>query len=1456
MKQVCGYLRKELESCAYTVFESENISSEAKPEFLKTKQDLRADFKEYAVANKDALYQELQNITDPTSRLCLMYSLLEFVGDAFPKAYCRRLKEKVLADYLGMLLAVKAIKKSSTKVAPFLLECMELMLPMALPLILQSELMHSKLEDPDMFNNITTAESLLGVFFDEYKDLEITSFDNYLAWLYQSVFFIYILWHQDCTDLAVSHIEKLAAFIKDKGAHLESKYLLAGNNLSNLQQSLGLMLELDSMVLPENMEAYNVSKPLLFSLVLEPLLLVPLPRVLTAKQKEILIGCLQELRKHAFDNALFSEQQRLDIYIALFSLGGIDEKYSRHDLKSFTVSALIQMVRRIKSEVLLISNHVDCLKHLGFILQQSKAANMSAANAEYTNFFAETKADFNDIFKGAMSRITKAFYAGIDGGNQSLKLSQQDENKIVALKINEFQELFMLLAIYKSYKNAFAPAKALLQEFFIINFDFMDDNNLWRDGGACFSFKEITQELIKDGIKSNKVEFMAIKKALENLIKRAYVSDQLVLTADDLAFWEMLPEVFPAMQMNIKAWSPDEQSEIDEIFLELLDDMSFNEGDSYTILEAKLCISMLDIVSLGARFEFYQYTEQVLQAINSPAEVSYQLPLIKKWLLSDARKGDEVDNSDVLRQVKVFSQTQMPLANRVLYLSQLAELLYLIMKYAGCFYAEEELYSKIAEISEFVLLERDLVYGELLVMGVDPAQDIALGQKFLDQGLITLIGKKMPGVKWKSLGGKAPSRSNSYKALDITNVFFEEDKIVINCDDVMFSLPLDNIPPLNILNAQVRAYKDKYYLCADGGMVLVPITFEGAKPEVGPVEKLSDDQLYSLFEDDAGKAAASGKKKPKNKKKNKKPKSKNEAITLSAIGPLEESHEGGDKDLTVSVLPTVKDDPKPKGVDEKQTKEFMHRTFSSSDSSISLEDKVALEVEVDDVSSVTTDLSPVVVATEVEGFESAAVFLVKDTIKLEQVIKLVQEYFGFKVSAEMHGGDVEVTLGESKASFAVGEHFAGTQKLQQDLSSLPAQLLKSIGADSFASLVYGADGKVVALAPAAALLNHFEFPTIGIKKGKILKSVERMQTAFLNSIQEKLKVMVSITEAKLSMAAAAAIAECDLRTISPDQLWPELLRMHAALLQQLYGGNMALGKIVLDEENKIIAIDLSDYLPKANASLQRVEIQDGSLFEAYEEFFGRLDSASFKFLKNLAVKEVEFILKIMRHADSNLMVYGHPVIEHHYGDLLRALGVAKQPLQQLVVRLDSLSDIDDLRGILTSTEVGAIIKGVKPEAMYCNYQGVRVTVCLGHNYMNTSIFNGDHFCAELKSGSLAYSELQKNPAEVGPTVLPSQKTGNEIFMDNSYALKAALSWHKIMGKLGGGLRQLLQNLGFVSVVTAPELESVTWQKATASKELLPGVVNYLQVVLHLESEEDAAQVLQEVAAMMQGASEN
>ena len=162
-------LTEVLRSCAYNVFAPKEFSDEGKPEFLKIKQDLRLDVNEFVVANIDEICLEIGLMSNPTDRICISYSLFKFVGDELPKEPYKYLKEKILMDYLGMLMATIVIKKSEVQEPKrFLLDCLKLMLPVVLPLAIKivtegadfiysmshRERVHFK--DPSIFNNITT----------------------------------------------------------------------------------------------------------------------------------------------------------------------------------------------------------------------------------------------------------------------------------------------------------------------------------------------------------------------------------------------------------------------------------------------------------------------------------------------------------------------------------------------------------------------------------------------------------------------------------------------------------------------------------------------------------------------------------------------------------------------------------------------------------------------------------------------------------------------------------------------------------------------------------------------------------------------------------------------------------------------------------------------------------------------------------------------------------------------------------------------------------------------------------------------------------------------------------------------------------------------------------------------------------------------------------------------------
>ena len=1473
-------LRKEFDGCVYTVFATKELADRGKPEFLKTKKELRADFKEYAIANENDILEGLRNICYcPLDSLFISYSLFEFVGSDFSKDCREFLEQKMLGSYMSNFIMLKSIPTLVEDSDIFFQDILSLIFPVVFRVALKElliakdaplssadiseEIAHEFFTRLNLFNKITTADKLLDMFFSEYADLKVTGLDDYLAWLYQSLYFLDILLRQDCTMLALKHVEEIVVLIKSKSDGLDSKELLTDARIAKVDDCIKILASIDIRMMLERADIYAEVKPLLFSLVLDILLDIPIPQELNIKQYIAFRKCFLDISKPAFGKNTLSQQQCVDIHAALFSLGCLNDNMVVKNMRFFTIESLANLVHRIRSEVLLYSCHFDCMAYLGFILGQKALVEMSVSGAEYKNFFDKTKEDFYFIFKDAMLVLMKLFY--LDSDHESL---HNDENDVINFKSKEFHKLFTVLVAYEKYSKLFSPAKELLQEFFIINVDVIDNNKLWCNSQDCFSFKEINRELTKSGMESSQVDFILIKKAFNNLMQKASsASTEIILSASDLFFWERLFEASPTMKESVAAWSLDKRQEIDGLFQDILYNVSLDENNSSAIFEARLCAIVINIISKGARLEIYKYMDKLLRIINAQhldkfSDSIYQLSLIKFWLLEYVEASTEVFNSSVLRQFQVLPQADTETLNRLLYLCQLAEVFNLITKNTGCFAIKEELHQKIAKISHFILAERDILYAAVLGMEdirPDAKSSILLakGKEFLDQDFISLLKSKIPGTNWGDGSGKSTSRRNNYDILDIADISFTEDKMILHCEYVVFILPLANMPSLNILRVQVREYKKQheFFLYAGEGLNLIPIIPENLEPDPA----IPDEQLYALFND------SSKAKKPKEKAKNNKKKAAEAGLSSRSSSMRSES---GSCEFAEDAKVKKSGKKNKKAKNEKGVIISSPVSSLESESSLSHAGKHKLNKKTKSEKILPSSPPSLNLAAEIslakdaiekaESFEHTFDVLHKPSIsnlELEKIITAVQEKLGFKVNAALLANEILFSLGVCKLSVAIGEDFDGTQKLQQDLAKLPTEFLKSTGADSFASLVYSADGKVVAVASAAA----FDLPLIGVKKGRLAKAIERLEAAFLNSVQDKLKVDANLEGATLSLAIAlpdASIEDqlievsCDLRAINPEQLWPELLSMHSGLLQQLYGGNIALCKIVLDEENKIIAIDLSDCLPKANASLQRVEIEGGSLFEAYEEFFGRLDSASFKFFKNLALKEVEFILKVMQHADASLMIYGHPVIEHHYGDLLRALGVAKQPLQQLVVKLDSLSDIDDLRDVLTAAEVGAIIKGVRPEAIYCNYQGARITVCLGHNYMMQSIFNGDHFCSELEKGTLAYSEPQTNPVEVAPIVLPNQKSSDEIFMGNRYALKVALSWHKIMGKLGGGLRQVLQNLGFISVITAPELAGVTWQEAAASIEILPDAKSYLQAVFHLASEEDAVQVIEELRGII------
>jgi hypothetical protein len=1375
-------LREDLENCAYTVFAAKNISDIGKPDFLKTKRDLRADFKSYAVSNHGEICRELQKMHDPIERICITYSLLEFIGDYFPKDNYQYLQKSILFDYFGMIMAFRVIKtsplmKESNK---FMCECLELILPVALPLFIKVTIAEESLQNLDLLNQITTVHKLFDFFVIEYTGLVITSLEDYLVWLHECLYFLYILLHQNCTGLEIKYINKTITFIKLKLEGVESRSLLVGNGLDKIQLCLRMLLTIDSKILPENAGVYYATRPALLSLVLD--ILLSMPHELKAKQ-------------------------HVDTYTSLCALWGVKVKPFIHDMKYFAVESLIELTQIAKSEALVTSRYFVCLKYFGLILEQSMLSDKCYAGAKGRVFFESTQDDFEQVFKMTIATIAQLFYSNPDKCYKSLALHTESRES----KGMDSHDFFILMDIYKKYQDVFPPAAKLLPEFYIINFDAIFKAKAWGNTSACSLLKKVISSLASCGIQEREIDFITIKKAYVDLIQRSSLSAQIMLTDDDLVFWKMVFEVFSSMQNSMKAWSLTQQHEIDELFLAVLSKISFDEDNSGAIIVVKLCVIMLNTVSITARFEFYQHMDKVLRVINkqyldSSTDLVYQSSLIKKWLCEDIEQGSESFNSRVLAQVQGLSQEGASPISRVLYLCKLSEILYLLTLHAECFYIETELYGKIEEIITFIFKERLELGSIILAIDAIPFSSkvaivLSQGQSFLDPVFMDLIQSKIPEIYLKSSKTKAAGRHNKYEVLAITKVAFTQDKIMIHCSGAMFSLPLRSMPHLNILKSQVREYKKQGAFCLFTGneaAQLMSLTSEVVGGAAVAVAILSDEKLFALFEgDELAVTTKPGKKTAATKS------SSTEVVAKIKKPSHGKANKPAKKSTAAAVMPL---DKKP------------DLSAVSSAAAESLQAEVAIKTK----KPSQNKRVPAAVSCKVYAASSVAV-----TIKPEKLDEL--------------------------------------PSYPKDTAAEAADFLAAIEADSFARLVYNDDGAVVRVAPAKILLEYFALPVFGVKKG-LVKAVGRIKDAFLKSIQDKLKVVASLEGSTLSLVIsfsevrAATISSnfitesCDLRSISSGQLWPELVKMHASLLQQLYGGNSALAKLEFDAENKIIAIDVSEGL--ASTALQRVEIAADNLRQAFEAFFEPLDSATFKLFGTLVAEQVEFIIRIAEHAEDGIFIYGHPVVEYYHGNNLRVLGVDRLPLQQLVIRLNNscAPTISILRDILTSSLMGAFIKGVRPQAIYCSYQGCDITICLDHNDMVTSIFHGDHFCCLIEKDTYAYSEPVTNPSELGPVVVAGSKSGDVIFAKNPYALKVAFDWFKIMGNLCGDLRVILENLGLLRVITAPGFEGKIWNRATGSLEFLPSAINYLQSEFHLSSEADANAVLKEASSMLECAS--
>ncbi len=881
-------LTEVLRSCAYNVFAPKEFSDEGKPEFLKIKQDLRLDVNEFVVANIDEICLEIGLMSNPTDRICISYSLFKFVGDELPKEPYKYLKEKILMDYLGMLMATIVIKKSEVQEPKrFLLDCLKLMLPVVLPLAIKivtegADFIYSMshrervdFKDPSIFNNITTVSELFDLFFSEYRDLKISSLDEYLEWLYQSLYFVYILLHQNDESLAVGHVEEIVLFIELKLEGVKPKHLLAAKGLARAQLCLKVLLSIDSDVLPANAEVYQATKSLLFSLLLEVLL--PMSQITSKTQHDAFIYCLYNISLVDFSAAKLSERQSEEIAIALLSLSHTDTLYFMRHVGSFSLGLLIELVQRIRLESLKTASFMACVRYLDVIVRHSKLAAKDYALAEGRVFFEVTKDEFVFLFKGAFSRVLQLFYSCPDNCYQVLEhfhKSKGIKEPVSVKKVLNLYDFSLLMDGYKAYKNLFAPAESLLQEFYMISLDIMNQTKGWGRKKSCLLFKAVLESIEESGMQVGDMYFMSIKQSCLQLIEEAPVSGEIILTANSLIFWERLFEVFPAMQKESKGWSVDQQREIDQLFLRIIPKTSFDEDSPLALFGARLYIIMTNIISLDARVALYPYIGEVLGVLNKQhlelssdlsSDLIYQLSLIKIWLLEYAEQNCEVDNSEVLARVYIFAQPEALLISRVIYLSQLAEVLYLVMMRAECFYREEGLYSKITEIITFLFKERVELGGILKVVEAVPFDSkvailLGHGKNFIDQELIDLIKIKVGDVLSEPGKATVASRHNSYDILAITNVSFSKDNMIIHCSMAIFSLSLNRALKFKILKAKVRYYKkqDTFALfTGDEADKLIPLT---KVKEIAAAETLTDEQLLALFGADEKPAAKFGKK--------------------------------------------------------------------------------------------------------------------------------------------------------------------------------------------------------------------------------------------------------------------------------------------------------------------------------------------------------------------------------------------------------------------------------------------------------------------------------------------------------------------------------------------------------------------------------------------------------------------
>lgn len=1413
-----GAMIKELRSCACSVFASKDIPVDIKPIFLQGKQGVRADFSSYISENERDVLSAAESIEDPIEHLCIAYSLLEFGDDCLSENFIHTLKRQMLPSYLGMLNALDILGENQVN-APveFSKVCQQLMAPLLQEVLPQSVCGEgfARLKSSDM----------LEAFCDNCKDLAFKDLDQYMIWLHQSFSVLHSLLSTN-DSLDNEGVVKFINSVKMKLLGLDAIDLKASGNLDKLQLCLGKLLEIDRSDLGVNAGVYIDNKVALFSVLLDIMLPVPNPHDLSEEEKEILVGCFDSINKLAFGNRSFPEQTRLDIYVALFTLEGVDvDKVAEH-LSTFTMPSFIEMVARVQALLSLDLGYNACVKHLGTIVRYGILENKSCTTEDRREFYTTTKKTFENVFKGALARILSLFYVHPE---QCFAQGKAEEtNGLLVSNVLKEHKFHLLMVIYREYKSAFAEAKSLLAEFHIVGLNIMDAVGAWGNERACLLLQGVLSGLEYSGIARTELDFITISSACEKLIKAAQIN-KISLNTNDLVFWEKVFDVFSSLKESSEEWSDVQRARIDGLLLTIINKLLLDSSNKQAILEVRFCAIVISLLRKEPRNNIYARMEQLLKVINDQhqdafADSAYQLVLVRYWLCEHVEKKYKYNNSAVLGQLQVFLRRDMDIINKIIYLCQLAEVLHLITQQVSYFAKKEDLYGMIAETASAIIEERNFLYRRLTDIKKIDGRDVSAiifdkGKQFIDYAFMNLLLKKMPlvGLDIKQ------ARPHKQKILDITDLSFTENSLLFHCGEKNFSVVFDNMPPLNILKAQVRYYKseDRYKLFSgDDEASLTQLTVEANYAQSNAAEQLSEEQLLSLWDE----SSSAANKPKKSKKKAKKKKGKNVAIgmditeaQLSSDVSLADTGSTTEESYTISSC----------GSDS--SKDHLYGS-PGSDTSMSSQN-------VEELDNLSPELVPSEVVAEVESFASAADFLGNaDVIDSSKVEKLIQDYMGINIIAEVIEDRVKVKLADSIMLFSVGKDFAGVEKLQQSIRSIVEMALKAAGADSFARVVYNPDGKATGL---ESVIPGLALPVIGVKKGNILKSVGRLQKHLLDEMAKKLGVSIELNSNGLCISDSCAQELCGLDVVKRDGFLQAVKGLRMRLFASKYGGMMAFAKLIVDTELNVVAIGCNSEL--ASNSLQEVAVTEGDVEGALELFFKSFDSTASKFFSALEPDYVVFMVKVMQILDMDLTVYGHPVIEYDYSDALRSSGVARQAVSRLFIGVDALEQQTLIDTLVSS---GAWILGVKPHAIYCKYNGHMITVSLNHNYMLSSMYKGDHFYGTLARDPFSFGVSGNNPATLAPAVIQSGVV-------DDFALKVALGWHRVMGKLGGSLRDILDNLRFMGFLISPPLEQIVWQRASGSVELLPNAAYYVSSMYHV-SEEEAKEVVAEAESMLKG----